>query len=195
MVNLPAVVVLPDEGELGPAMRALPSDRMRRFVIAMTENAATGVETSKTRAAKDAGYGGGIETLRSLGSKLAHDERIISAIREEGHRRLGSALPLAVGALVNLLADNDKKIQLQAIKMVLNRAGIPEVTEQKMTVEHLENEGQKIDRIIMLAKALNLDPRTLLGRAADGLPQLGPADSASAVEAEFTVVAENPHGF
>lgn len=173
MSNEPTVS-LPDEGVLGPAMRALPTDRMRLFVVAMHELAARG-ENSMAEAAKAAGYGTPTTTLNAYqvtGHRLAHDERVQLAMREEGERRLGALVPIGTGILAKMARDDDLKpnIRLKAIGMILNRAGLPEVSEHRVKTERVLSDTEKVDKIIDIANKLGLDPRKLLGEAGHSIP-------------------------
>jgi len=169
-----------DSGKLGDAMlQLLP--RQRKFVVALLE---TGT-TNYTRAAKMAGYGGNSESgLRVQASRLAHDPRIIRALREEGERRLRASAVMATSVLINI-AENGltAKDRLKAAEMILNRTGLHALTEHKTTVEHTTDELGKIERITALARGLGLDPAKLLGQnAAPSLPAPKPVD------VEFTEV-------
>lgn len=160
--HLPVVIGPADEGKFGPAMRALPTERMRRFVIAVVE----GGTANFTQAALAAGYsdGGTSNTIRVTAHRLAHDERVIRAIHEEADRRLRSAAVVAASTLVTLAQDTtDKKVQLRASEAILNRSGLHALTEHKVTVEDVTGATQ-IERIKEMAKALGLDAKALLGR-------------------------------
>ena len=159
-------------------MAALPTDRMRNFVGAMLETGGV----NHTRCAKLAGYTGTDENLRVTGHRLAHDERIQAAIQEEGGRRLKSGVGIAV-AFLHEAIDNTTysvKDRLRAAEMLLNRSGLPAVTEQKVKVEHTMSEGDIVKRIEMLANKMGLDPQKLIG------------DRRGIVEGEFVEIPEEP---
>ena len=114
-------------GTFGPAMRAI-TDMQQRFVIAMLDLA----NGNYTEAAKVAGYspGGSEMGLRSTAYRLAHDEKVQAAIQEESQKRLNVAGMMALNRLI-ALADGveeggkiDRKVQLKAVEMVLNRSGL-----------------------------------------------------------------------
>jgi hypothetical protein len=157
-------VTLPDHAELGPAMRALPTERMRLFVVAMHEHAAAG-HGSQLRAAEAAGYSGNKANLAHQGHMLAHDERIQKAILEEGQRRMGAFLPLATSIVGQLLLGGKDTIKLRAAAMIMDRTGIIAKTEHKVTVTHQLTEDETVARIMYLAKSMNMDPKLLLGQA------------------------------
>src|SRR6516165_10947524 len=70
--------------KFGPAMLALPSDKHRAFVMNLYE-----IEPGwgcNAKAARLAGFGSTMSSpasMASIGSRLAHDERVLAAIAEE----------------------------------------------------------------------------------------------------------------
>lgn len=168
-VNL---IEIPDEGYMGPAMKALPSDRMRAFVIACNQPSSDG-SVNYSQAARNAGYSD--TTPGSIGvqaHRLAHDERIQAAMLEEAQRRMGAALPLATAAVVQIMTQATKNSErLKAAAMIFNRAGMSEKTEHTVTVTRTETPEQKIERAIRLAKELGLDPKQILGNVGIALPK------------------------
>lgn len=157
-----------DEGSLGPAMLVLTSERMRAFVVAMLSlDVKSGLHTY-AEAASAAGYEGTRQSLTTTGYRLAHDERIQAAMLEEGKRMLSSTVPFGINVLRDFASDPtlDAKDRMKAITMIFNRAGLPEVSEQKITVTRTLSEADKIKSIIEIATALGMDPRALLGDAA-----------------------------
>lgn len=183
-LNREPSVALPDEGELGPAMRALATDRMRHFVIAMHEHSMAGDE-SPMRAAQAAGYSGNTFTLAVTGHRLSHDSRIQAAMLEEGQRRLGALIPVAANTLAQLIREGKPSQKLRAIGMVMNRAGLPEKTEHKVVVTHQLTEEEQIARIHYLANLAGVDATLLLGQAAVVELQQLDAETVPTVEAEF----------
>jgi phage terminase small subunit len=159
------VPVPDDEGRMGPAMLALPP-RMRAFVAAVME---TGGRADKyVTAARMAGYG---ETqsdasLKVTASRMAHDPRVLEAIREESHNRLKSGLALSASRLVEIIQDEmtSKKDAISAAKVLFDRAGLPSQTEQKVTVTHIVSDADIKKRITELATQLGMDPAQLLGQ-------------------------------
>lgn len=185
------------EGSYGPAMRALPNDRMRAFVVACCQPTATGV-TNYTAAALAAGYGNGNrDNAQVQGSRLAHDERIQAAMLEESQRRFTAALPLATAAVIQILTTSTKNTdRMKAAAMIFNRSGMPERTEHEVKVTKTETQAEKIERIIRIAKGLGLDPKSLLGNIGIEMPKavsdmsepLKPGEDILIQDAEFTVV-------
>ncbi len=162
---------LDEDGQpkFGPAMRKL-NDRQRAFVWAMLSPTGNG-DLNHLEAARLAGYSGDNASLRVTGYRLYHDERIRAAMLEEGHARLGAAVPIATAVLVQIAQNSLKEgPRLKAISMILNRAGLPEITKHEVAVKRELSETEKIERAVSLAKSLGLDPRTLLGKVGVTLP-------------------------
>lgn len=156
-------VPIADYGDLGPAMQALPSDRMRNFVMAMIETGGR----DYTKCARLAGYAENI-SIKVTGWRLAHDARIQEAVREEGQRRLGTGIGVATNYLLELIENPvaGAKDRLRAAEMLFNRVGMPAQTEHKVSVEHTMSETAILDKITLLAKKHGLDPQALLGEGA-----------------------------
>lgn len=177
--DVPLNIDLPALSSMGPAMQALPSDRQRAFVIALLENG----DNNHTRAAQDAGFAAGSQnSLRVQAHRLAHDPGIQAAMDEEARRRLNSGKIMAVSSLLTLAKsaakDSDK---LKAIEMVLNRTGLPNQSEHKVTVNDVsKTDEEMIARIELLAGKLGIDATKLLGH-----------DRPAVIDVEFTEVAEH----
>lgn len=168
-------VPMPDEGKWGAAMLALPTDRQRQFVMALVEYG----DINFTQAAIRAGFSPASASV--TGHRLAHDEGIQAAIREEAHRRLGSAGIAASSFLLSALSDPlvQTKDKLKAAEMIFNRIGLPAQSEHKVTVEHTMSDDEKLERIKELAAKHGVSVQSLLG---------------DFVDAEFTEVKEVPEG-
>lgn len=165
---------VPDDAQLGPAMLAL-NPRQRAFVIAMCE-VPMGTQEQWAHAA---GYGGAsADSCRTIGHRLAHDERILAAVDEEARRRFRSGGILAVSRVMDLVKSNDEKIALRAALGLLDRTGLHALTEIKSTIGLGEDEKKLIASVIRNAAVFGLDPRALLGRAG------------VTVDAEFKVIED-----
>jgi hypothetical protein len=172
-----------DLAQFGPAMQALPNDRWRRFVIAMCEQGKLSYQAAAMTADPE-GWGQNPSAAKQAGHDIAHDERTQAAIREEGQRRLGTGVALATATLLqfiekDMLAPRDR---MMAIKMLLNRSGLPETTEHKVTHAKELSEAEKMDQIVDLAKKLGVDPQTLLGNYKGPSTEGKPAVQLSAPE-------------
>lgn len=165
---------------LGPHMRAL-NQRQRQFVYAILE---TG-RNDHTAAARMAGYGlDSDNALRVQAHRLAHNPRIQAAMHEEAEKRLGGAKIMAVSELVRLAeSTTNEGIKLRAIAMLLNRTGLHEKTEHKVTVDHADSGADMMARIKFLADALGVDATKLAGTAT-------PKQQLEAIDVESEAVEE-----
>lgn len=165
-------IEVPDEYVLGPAMQRL-NERQRHFVTAMIEYGGT----SYSRAARAAGYSEA--TVLHHAHKMAHDESIQAAIKEEAVRRLNTGALMAVKTVLIIMEDptTEKKDRLKAAEMIMNRTGMHATSEHKVAVTHKdETPSELVKRIESMARGLGLDPKKLLGNAA--------------IDAEFEEVVE-----
>ncbi len=165
----------------GPAMKAL-NRRQQLFVIAVLDLGST----NYTRAARMAGYEQTTdEGMRVTAFRLAHNDKVVLALNEEARRRLMASAPMAISELVKIAEDpTDRKYQLKAIEMVLNRTGHHALTEHKVEVAHTYSDQQTIQRIFALAKQLQMDPVKLLGSAGVKVGEKG-----EVLDAEFSEVS------
>lgn len=173
------LIPLPKASEFGPAMRALPTDGQRRFVIAVLELGTT----NYGRAALMAGYSSStLEVLRVTGDRLAHDAKIAAAIHEESLSRLHAGKVMAVSTLLTIAEKGAKDgDRLKAVDMILNRTGMHSISETHVKTQDVSRtEDAMIERITALCKTLNLDPAALLGARQAQLPP------PEVVDAEFT---------
>lgn len=169
------------EGDLGPHMRGL-TDRQRAFVFSLVE---TGGNYSQ--AAKAAGYGADCATedkrasaCRARGHQLAHDPKVLAAIKEEAQKRLNSGALIAASALLEIVEDPKHKSRLKAIEMLLDRSGLIVKQESTLNVNVSTTDAGNIARIRELSAKLGLDPKQLLGHAG------------VTVDADFTVIETAP---
>lgn len=169
------IITIPDNARFGPAMAAL-NDRQKKFVLAMLEFGSL----NHTRCALAAGYTGDDKTMRVTAHRLAHDDKVQAAIKEEARRRLNAGSLMAVSRLLQIADDEktDKKDKLKAIEMILNRTGLPAQTEHKVEVTHVDTDMDAIERVKHLSKRLGLDATKLLG-------------SVGVIDGEFTEVDDD----
>lgn len=157
---------------LGPKMMAL-TPRQRAFVFAMLE---TG-QDDHTRCARMAGYTGNDNVLYVTAHRLAHDEKIQTAIHEQASKRLKAGAIMATGTLLAIAKNPVHKDQLKAALEIMNRSGLHAITESKVTHEHTLDDKAAIQRVKDLALSLGIDAKKLLGNY-------------GIVEAEYTEVPE-----
>ena len=75
-------------------------------------------------AAKRAGYGTATSDARSLktiASRIIHDDAVQDAIREHSHRAMRAIPPEAIRALKKLIADPSHRDHMRAIAAVIDR--------------------------------------------------------------------------
>lgn len=176
--------VSPDEGVMGDAMLAL-TPRQRAFVTVLL----TSGRNNHAAAAKMAGYQGTADTLAVTGHRLAHDQKVLRAIREESDRRIRAHAVLATGVLIEIAGDDmaQHKDRLKAVEMLLNRGGLHAITESKQVIEHHDLTGKAlIERVKQLAGEIGADPVKLLGTV--GIEEAKPTPEM--IDAEFTEVIE-----
>lgn len=166
--------------KVGPCMAKL-NERQREFVVALMSQPVV----NYTAAAEKAGYQGERESLRKTAHRLAHDPRVLEAIREESGKRLNAAVGMASERLLMIAQDPTHKDQLKAVTAVLNRGGLHEKVEHTHKVEVGEDAKALIHRISVLAGAIGMDPVKVLGRVGVSLPKPAPEDI---VEAEYTLL-------
>lgn len=153
------LINVPGKEHLGPAMLRLPPDH-RAFVCALMELGGRDFGRAAIAAGFDQTSPG------HKGERLAHDENIQAALREETTRRLAAHLPLAATVLVEALKSDgpmNAKTRADIAFRLLAIHGISQVTEQKITVTHTTTDAEAVAKIKTLAKELGLDPQKLLG--------------------------------
>jgi hypothetical protein len=149
----------------GPAMQALPSDRHRGFVRALyTVRPGHG---ANVKAAKLAGFGCPTSTPQSMAtiaSRLAHDDRVLAAIREEDEKHIRSSAPRAISALSRLIETPSSKDHARGIAMVLDRIHPVEtiVKMQHDATPALKATAEVLKRIAEVARLAGLDPSRLI---------------------------------
>lgn len=145
-----------EKTEYGPKMKALPNDRYRDFVRALFH--VKPGHGAQVRAAKQAGFGkpeSTPETMAAIASRLANDERVQAAIREEADKHVRSAAPRALRALTGLIEDPTHRDHARGIAMVLDRTNPAEIVtttrvEHDVTLSAAEV-AQTLKRIAQLA--------------------------------------------
>jgi hypothetical protein len=159
-----ALVRVDDTAQLGEAMRALPNDMMRAFVVALVT---TGCSTA--RAAELAGYSASSKNaLASRGWQLAHDPRVQAALHEEGIKSLRASGVAGITILAEIARNPQEaaRDRIAAIKELMSRGGFSAVSEHNINVTHRSE--QEIDaELLALATELGFSDEQkskLLGR-------------------------------
>jgi hypothetical protein len=146
----------PIDAEDGPAMKALPTDRHRAFVRALYQ--VKPGHGANVKAAKLAGFGtptSSAQSMATIASRLAHDERVLEAIAEEDSKRIRASAPRAISALSRLVENPKHKDHARGIAMVLDRVHPTEMVH-KVKHEHdltpdFKETAQVLARIAELA--------------------------------------------
>jgi hypothetical protein len=146
----------PVDAQDGPKMLALPTDRHRAFVRALYQ--VKPGHGANVKAAKLSGWGSPSSTAQSMAtiaSRLAHDERVLAAMREEDEKRIRSSAPRAIAALSALIENPKSKDHARGIAMVLDRVH-PVETTHHVKVEHeaaasFKATAEVFERIMALA--------------------------------------------
>jgi phage terminase small subunit len=146
----------------GLAMLALPTDRHRAFVRALYQ--VKPGHGANVKAAKLAGWGcpsSSAQSMATIASRLAHDERVLEAIREEDEKRIRSSAPRAISALSRLVENPKHKDHARGIAMVLDRVH-PAETRHLVDVHHhaVDHSAEAVAQLRML-KSLDV-PRSKL---------------------------------
>jgi hypothetical protein len=165
-----------DTRGLGDAMLAL-NPQQRAFVLAYVE---TGGQ-DQTRAAHLAGYGGTDNSRRVQAHRLAHDDKVLRAIREVADKRVRSGALLGAEVVLEIAKDPTHKDRFKAAQSLMDRSGM--LVPTKVEHEHIhrtEADDERIARLIGVARQLGMDPRQLLGSVG------------VTVDAEFKVVDTTP---
>jgi hypothetical protein len=150
----------PVDAKDGPAMLALPTDRHRAFVRALYQ--VKPGHGANVKAAKLAGFGtpsSSAQSMATISSRLAHDERVLEAIREEDEKRIRSSAPRAISALSSLIENPRHKDHARGIAMVRDRV---HPLETVLKVNHdatpaLRATAEVLARIAELATRAGLD--------------------------------------
>lgn len=170
----------------GTAMRKLPNETMRKYVLIRVMQGTSNF----MKAAELAGYSAVSEgSLRVQGHRLEQDPRIQAAIHEESLRQarhnLGSMLVRASERVSDVLEDTQAKNSdtLKAASLIMDRMGLHAISESKSTVEHIGDSPEVIEKVRRLAASLGINAEKLLGARLANKP---------AVDAEYEIVPPNP---
>lgn len=147
------MIELPDEDHMGPAMRRL-NERQRRFVCALSVFGG-----DQSRAYAWAGYDNKSDGARRVNaSRLANNDDIKEAIKEEAWRRLDYASLLAVSTLVELSSANNKDegVRLKAALALADRTGFHAKTEHLVVHEDRRTTKELIDFIQSMSAKLGV---------------------------------------
>jgi hypothetical protein len=140
--------VAPDTwGELGPAMRALPNERWRQFVY----NYVAGHPTrGAAQAYRNAGFGMDSTPLNQARAAwmLLHDDRVLAAVAELSRKYYRSAIPEAVQAVRDIIADPDHRDRARVSMALIDRVD-PLVgrSELQITTRHISRDEEDLEEL------------------------------------------------
>ncbi len=180
--------MLPEGEDLGPAMREC-SKRQRVFVVLLLDQ---GSKQDRTRAAEMAGYQGSTRnSLKVTAHWLAHNPKVQAAVLEEARKRMTLGTGAAAALLLETIADEKahRKDRLRAAADLLDRSGIPAMSEHKVSVERTLSRDEKLLRVVELSRLLGRNPSEFLG----SLVELLPDDLKTLERAEVDVTPEGGH--
>jgi phage terminase small subunit len=155
--------VLPVEApaieDLGPAMQAL-SEMQRKFVVAFVR---TGGRNAAL-AARAAGYSDRGQAAKVSGHKLAHNPKVIAALREYGERQLDGSVYVAITGLVDVASDPKHRDRFKACADILDRTGFARMTRHEVVSVNDERSTAELMAIVaQYASQTGRDPKALLG--------------------------------
>ena len=173
----------PDDPSFGPAMRLL-NPMQRKFVLA-TQIIGPG-KGNYAECARLAGYSLHANSATVIGSRLARDPKIQTAILEEAGKRLGARADWVMMQVIDIAENTgDQRLRLKALLELANRCGLHATTEQRISVTH-----EVGPQAVMLTKIKEMV------RKNPGLSAMvpGPIQKllSPPVDAEFTVLDKSP---
>jgi hypothetical protein len=131
-----AIAKQEDWGTMGDAMRSLPNDQVRAFVRAyVVHPPGQGALLNSYIAA---GYGkpdSKRETLSKNAWHLAHDPRVVAAVREEAVKVLRLSHPEAVNTLLECMRDPNNKDRWKCALAILERTD-PTMVHNRLDITH-----------------------------------------------------------
>jgi hypothetical protein len=134
--SLNALAKQEDWGTMGDAMRNLPNDQVRAFVRAyVVHPPGQGALLNSYIAV---GYGkpdSKRETLSKNAWHLAHDPRVVAAVREEAVKVLRLSHPEAVNTLLECMRDPNNKDRWKCALAILERTD-PTMTHNRLDITH-----------------------------------------------------------
>ncbi len=155
----------PETIQFGPKMAAL-SEKRRALVEALFADDAPAMGSGlMSFAAKRAGYGtatSGARSLKTIASRIIHDDAVQDAIREHSHRILRAIPPEAIRALKKLIADPSHRDHMRAIAAVIDRTDPLQTLHTVKVEDHRppspEITAKVLERIDELARRAGLLP-------------------------------------
>lgn len=159
--NSASMEITYESGDLGPAMRALPTDEQRRFVVLIVDKPLA----PRHDLVIAAGFTAANENVAKVcASRLMRNAAVLAAIREETEKRVQFAGLVGIHGLLEMAQNPEHKRHFAACVALADRGGFPAKTEHKVDVNHSDRLGRTLlERIRTAAERLGLDPAALLG--------------------------------
>jgi len=155
------LVTLPDEEDMGPALRAC-TPKQRCFVLELKVGPAG--YGSEIRAIKAAGYGSPTSSdlsMRVMASQVLHNEKVQSALKEVGSRTIRAEAFQSIKNTVAIANDLTHRDCLKANLALMDRGGFAVETVHHVAVEHSTRvvvaTEEVLERIRALAAKAGLD--------------------------------------
>ena len=156
-----AIAKQEDWGTIGDAMRSLPNDQVRAFVRAyVVHPPGQGALLNSYIAA---GYGkpdSKRETLSKNAWHLAHDPRVVAAVREEAVKVLRLSHPEAVNTLLECMRDPNNKDRWKCALAILERTD-PTMTHNRLDITHrvVDLDQEALDDAFLVSRSWFLGER------------------------------------
>jgi hypothetical protein len=118
-------------------MRALASDRQRKFAYLMACGEKTPVDAARGAGYADPGNGTGRNaTIRVTAHHLVHSAKVLDAIEEAARDLLRALGPIAIRRAKEILDDRKHPSHARVIETILDRTGFFARSEHMVKVEH-----------------------------------------------------------
>jgi hypothetical protein len=134
----PPVIKVEAWGEMGPAMRALPNDKWRKFCLYLCNgpvNSAGNTKYVDALRASGLAQDSDADNQKRHAWQLAHDNRLIAAVLEESRRYLRGLSPVAVNAMEAIIANPGHRDHGRILTWLGDRLD-PVVSKQTIEVTH-----------------------------------------------------------
>jgi hypothetical protein len=150
--------------ELSPAMARL-TEMQRRFVVAALMQSVF----SPKQAALDAGYSDVKDGAKVRGFELAHNPKVLAALKEEMSKRIALGAIVGIYGLQAIAGDPEHKDHLKACIALADRGGYSPIVQQEIKVEHTHRTGaEQMAHLLALAAAHGEEGMALLKKAGIG---------------------------
>jgi phage terminase small subunit len=155
-----ATVPDPEEGSLGPAMKALNAAQRRFAIAAVMYPLAKDWQIAKAAGYSDRSHG----ALRVSAHRLFHDEKVLAAIRECADKEIRGSAMLGVATIKKIARLEGHRDQLKAAQTLVGLAGFTVAQNINVNQNVTDNSGKALmERLEKAAAILGIDPAALLG--------------------------------